>query len=86
MAAATDSSIKDERIFAFAEPYNWNQVLDICRKARPEVDVPSKLDNNDKDISTVDNELARQILKDRFRQDGFLPLERGVSDALDSFM
>lgn len=86
MAAATDVDIKNERIFAFAEPYNWNQVLDICRQARPEAGVPPNLDNDDKDMSTVDNELARRILKDRFRQDGFLSLERGVCDALESFM
>jgi hypothetical protein len=85
VAAATDSSIKNERIFAFSAPYTWNQVLDICRRVRPDANVPSNLDNDDKDVSTVDNELARHILTERFGQDGFLSLERGVTDALDSF-
>ncbi|KAK9896079.1 NAD(P)-binding protein [Cystobasidium minutum MCA 4210] len=86
VAAATDSSVKNERIFAFAEPYNWNQVLDLCRKLRPQATVPENIDNDDKDLSTVDNELAKKILKDRFGQDGFLPLEKGIKDNLDSFM
>jgi hypothetical protein len=86
VAAATDSTIKNERIFAFAEPYTWNQVLDICRRARPDANVPSNLDSDDKDVSTVDNELAKRILKERFGQDGFLSLGKGVTDALDSFM
>lgn len=86
VAAATDSDISGQRIFAFSEPYNWNQVLEICRSARPQANVPSRLDNDDKDLSTVDNELARNILKNRFGQDSFLPLEKGVIDTLDSFM
>lgn len=86
VAAATDSSVAGERILAFAEPYNWNQILDICRKARPQANVPANLDNDDKDLSTVDNELARSILKNRFGQEDLLPLEKGIVDTLDSFM
>lgn len=81
VAAATDSSIKGERIFAYAEPYNWNQVLEIARRVKPDEKFPDDLENNDKDLSTVANELSIKILKERFGQDGFLPLEKGVTDA-----
>jgi nucleoside-diphosphate-sugar epimerase len=86
VAAATDSNIRGQRIFAFAEPFTWNQILDICRKARPSASIPQDSNDQRKDLSTVDNELAKQILKERFDQDGFIPLEQGVKDALESFL
>lgn len=86
VAAASDPSIQNERLFAFSEPYNWNQVLELCRKFRPDASTPSNLDNNDKDLSTVDNQAAIDILRTRYGQNGFLPLEKGIRDTLDSFM
>lgn len=86
VAAATDSSIRNERILAFAEPYTWNNVLELIRKLRPEAKVPQNIDNNDQDLSTVDNQLAIRILKERFGLQGFTPLEQGIKDNLDSFM
>lgn len=82
VAASTDSSIKSERIFAYAEPYNWNNLLEIARRVKPDEEIPDDLENNDKDLSKVANELSIKILKERFGQDGFLPLEKGVTDAL----
>lgn len=82
VAAATDSSIQNERIMAYGEPYTWNQILEIARTVQPEVQFPPNLENEDKDLSTVDNEFAREILRKRFGQDGFQPLEKGVRDAL----
>ncbi|KAK9896078.1 NAD(P)-binding protein [Cystobasidium minutum MCA 4210] len=82
VAAATDPSIKDERLFAFSEPYTWNKILEIARRVKPDVQWPADLENDDKDLSTVANEPSVKISKERFGQDGFLSLERGVTDAL----
>lgn len=81
VAAATDSSIQNERILAYAEPYNWNQILAIARRIKPEENFPADLESDAKDISTVANEFAADILRKRFGQDGFQPLEKGVRDA-----
>lgn len=83
VAAATDPSIQNKRIMAYAEPYDWNQILDIGRKVLPEAEWPANLEKNDKDLSTVDNAFAKEILQKRFGQDGFQPLEKGVRDALE---
>lgn len=36
VAAAVLPDVKSERIFGFAEPINWDKVLDILRKQNPE--------------------------------------------------
>jgi hypothetical protein len=74
-----DPEIKDERIFAFAEPYNWNTILAIMRKVRPDGKVPEDLKDNSKDLSKVlPKPRAEQILKKNFGQDGFKGLEEAV--------
>ncbi|CAC9890405.1 unnamed protein product [Aureobasidium pullulans] len=68
-----------ERIFAFAEPYNWNTILAIMRKVRPDEKVPEDLKDNSKDLSKVlPKPRAEQILKKNFGQDGFKSLEEAV--------
>lgn len=84
VAAAIDPSIQSERIFAFAEPFHWNQVLEIARSGRPGVPTPENIDNDDRDLSTVDTGSALRLLKEYYQQDGFLSLERGVLDVLSS--
>ncbi|THZ50744.1 NAD(P)-binding protein [Aureobasidium pullulans] len=79
IAALIDPEIKDERIFAFAEPYNWNTILAIMRKVRPDGKVPEDLKDNSKDLSKVlPKPRAEQILKKNFGQDGFKGLEEAI--------
>lgn len=86
VAALTDLSVNNERIMAFAEPYNWNRILQICRKLRPELDLPADLEDDSKDLSTVDTELSKKLLKENFGKNGFIPLEQSLKECLDSFL
>lgn len=70
---------------AFAEPYNWNQILAICRKLRPDKDLPADLDDDSRDLSTVDTELSKRLLKEQFGKEGFTGLEQSLQECLDSF-
>lgn len=85
VAALTDLSIKDERIFAFAAPYHWNDILAICRNYKPDLDIPQDLEDNDRDLTTVDTKLSENLLKEHFGRDGFIGLEESVKQCLDSF-
>ena len=84
VGALTDLSLNGERIFAFAEPFHWTQVLEILRELRPSANLPEDYkDNGQRDLSTVDNELAVKILKESGR-DGFKGLEQSLRELVDS--
>jgi hypothetical protein len=63
VAAMLDASLSTERFFAFAEPYNWIDILAVIRELRPGRQVPEDFPNLPRDLSTVDNELGKELLK-----------------------
>ncbi|KAL6355759.1 hypothetical protein LRP88_09342 [Fusarium phalaenopsidis] len=77
VAAAVHPDVKGERIFAFAEPFNWDKVLDILRKQNPGV----KFINNfqaDQDLTEIKPKArAEQLLRDLGRP-GWTSLEDGI--------
>ena len=76
VAALTDADIHNERIFAFAEPFNWNDILRILRKLRPNHEFPPDSENDERDLSVVASHArAEEILLKNFGQKGFTPLE-----------
>lgn len=77
--AVLDGSLTDERIFAFAAPFNWNDVSDAIVKARPDKASLFKNDPDEKqDLSIVPNELGAELLKKWFGQDGYTSLDDSV--------
>lgn len=84
IAALIDADITNERVFAFAEPYNWNSLLAAMRKARPDAKVPEDLKDNSKDLSKVlPRARAEEILKKNFGQNGFVGLEESVRQNIE---
>ncbi|KAK3058389.1 hypothetical protein LTS18_011402, partial [Coniosporium uncinatum] len=81
VAAAVLEPIEGERVFAFAEPYNWNDIMDAIKKAKPDFKVQHI--PQDKDLSKVDTKLAVELLKKWWGQDGFTSLEEGVRQNLE---
>lgn len=82
-AVATDPSISGQRVFAYATPYHWDTILDHLRKTKPDFkDYPDNLDDGKQDLSTVDNGPALAILKARFGQSEWIPLEQSVSETV----
>ena len=76
VAALTDPDIKNERVFAFAEPFNWNDILRVLRKLRPNHTFSPDMENDEKDLSIVEPQArAEEILKKNFGQEGFTVLE-----------
>ena len=78
VAALLEHDVKNERLFAFAEPYNYSRVVDILKKLDPSrQQYPLPVENEGHDLSTVDNARAVELLK-RSGRAGFIGLEESL--------
>lgn len=84
-AAVLDESLKNERIFGFAFPFNANACVEAIKKVRPDVDQSKmKIDPNEpEDFSKVPNELGARLLKEWYGQDGYKSLEQSIKENLE---
>lgn len=84
-AAVLDESLKNERIFAFARPFNVNDTIEAIKKVRPDADHSKmKIDPNElSDLSKVPNELGVKLLKKWYGQDGYKSLEQSIKENLE---
>ncbi|KAK5701420.1 hypothetical protein LTR17_022613 [Elasticomyces elasticus] len=78
VAALIAPSCDGQRVFAFAEPFNWNDVLGVFRKVRPGHTVmeDTKMGRN---LSTVPNKDAEELLVKHFGK-GWTSFEESISD------
>ncbi|KAG8525925.1 uncharacterized protein KY384_000687 [Bacidia gigantensis] len=75
VAALIDTTIANERIFGFNGPFNWNDILRVLRKLRPNHKLPEDLEDNKQDLSKVlKRGRAEDILKKHYGV-GFTSLE-----------
>jgi hypothetical protein len=78
LIALTNPDVQSERIFAYAEPFEWNQVLAIFRKNFPDKKFHDDFPGIGKDISTIARrERAVGLLKE-FGREGFRGLEESL--------
>ena len=83
LGALLDATVNGQRLFAFAKPFNWNDVLEILREARPEVRTIAKenIRGLGRDLRTHETKPAKQLLRKWFGQkDGMIGLRQGVRD------
>lgn len=85
VCALLDSDIKHERIFAFAQPQNWTDVIGILRKLRPSnTSIPDPPENEGRDLTEVSlSKRAEQLLQDFFGQAGWTSLEDSLANGID---
>lgn len=83
VAALIDQTVAGERIFAFAQPFDWNDLLEAVRKARPNAPLSEPLPAHGKDISKVDNALGEKLLLKWFNQPGYKLLDESVQENLE---
>jgi hypothetical protein len=76
-----DPETNESRLFAFAEPYNWNVVLSHLRKIFPNQKFVDDLEGLATDTSTPPTEAALKVLKDVYGQDGWTKLETSLKEA-----
>lgn len=80
-----DESLKNDRIFAYAAPFNRNDLIEAVKKVRPDVDESKmKVDPNElRDLSKVPNEVGARLLKEWYGQDGYKSFEQSVKENLE---
>ncbi|KIV91722.1 hypothetical protein PV10_06234 [Exophiala mesophila] len=76
--------VSNERLFTWAHPYNWNDMLAILRKHYPQKKFIDDDPNIGRDLSQVSNQRAEEILK-RFSGSGWTSLEESIVDAASSW-
>ena len=79
VAALLDPDVENERILAFAHPYNWNAILAILRRIYPNKKFPTDIENEPRDLSKLDNSREAALLK-AFGRPGFTGLEETVRE------
>lgn len=86
IAAALDSTLENERIFAFARPFTFTEMIGILKELRPSVGtLASPPDNEGQDLSKAPNEPGKELLKKWYgQQDGYKTMRQSIEEALES--
>ena len=83
VAALIDPTCNGQRVFAFAFPFTWNDLLAIMRKVNPEKKFIEDRDAG-QDLSEIPNEEAESLLRKHYGH-GFTPVEETVRAAIVPF-
>jgi nucleoside-diphosphate-sugar epimerase len=81
IAALVDPETANERLWGFAERYNWNSVLAIFRKLWPQKEFVKDLPDLAWDESILPTESALKALKTVYGQDKWISLETTLREA-----
>ena len=79
VAALIDPEVENERILAFACPFNCNDILACLRKLYPDKAFPNNIEDDSRDLSKVDNRRGEELLK-RFGRPGWTGLEESIQE------
>lgn len=84
IAAALDSKVKDERIFAFADTFTFTEMIGILKELRPDVKTLAEPPKDEgKDLSEVPNKLGAELLKKWYgQQTGYKSMRQSIEEAL----
>lgn len=63
VSALIHSDVNSERLFGFAETWNFNQLLESFRKRYPERKFPNSVENMGVDLMKVPNQRAEEVLR-----------------------
>jgi nucleoside-diphosphate-sugar epimerase len=85
VAALIYPSVENERLLGYAQPWNWNDVLQIISEMYPEKTFVEYLDIG-RDVSTVANGRALEVLKEVYGMEDWTGLEESVKGNVKSFV
>lgn len=80
VAALVDPACNGDRIFAFAEPYSYNELLATFRKLEPGRDFGEDIETG-KDLSQVPNQEAEELLRKHYGH-GWVGLEETIRQTI----
>ncbi|KAB8290034.1 hypothetical protein EYC80_010360 [Monilinia laxa] len=85
VSALINADVQNERLFAFAEPFNNNILLRTFRKLRPDAKIIDDFhDDSIRDLSKVANERAAELLRRDFGRPGFTSLEESLANNIQA--
>lgn len=86
VAALVYGDVRGERLFAFAYPYNFDDILAVLRKVcPPEHKLAAGFPGQGRDLTTVPNARARELVV-RMTGRGWMSLEETVRQAIQGYM
>ena len=77
--------VNSERLYSFAHPYNWNDILAVFRKLYPDREFHEDYKDIGHDLSKVTNQRAEEIVK-RFGLPGWTSLEDSIKAITDTIV
>lgn len=80
VAALLSESVRNERIFAAAAPYSWNQVLAILRNLYPSKKIADDIEGVTSSVMTFPTKRGEQLLQDIFGLKGWASFEQTVTE------
>ncbi|RDA94647.1 hypothetical protein CP533_2432 [Ophiocordyceps camponoti-saundersi (nom. inval.)] len=88
VAALREEDVAGERLFACAEPFNFNDTMETFEKLRDQGYGDSerifpRIANNDKDLNVFDTKRAEELLQ-RYNRPGFANLEECLKEVIES--
>ncbi len=83
LAAALDSTVKNERIFACDTPFNWGLVIKTILEIQPDATLPTAEPDEPMAINTWDNALGGELLKKWWGQPGYKGLKQTILESLE---
>jgi hypothetical protein len=86
IAALLCNSVSNERIFAYAKPFTWNEVLAVLRKLHPSKTFAEDIPEAELSNMSVSNERGEQLLRDVFGRQGWTSLEDTVKENVKGLM
>jgi len=81
LAALIEADVQNERLFGCAEPFNYNDLMRLLRKLGPDREIAEDIEDQSRDLSTVDAERSVELLH-RLGRPGFTSLEDSVKQLL----
>lgn len=83
VAALLDPSVHNERVFAFADEFNWTDVIGILRKLRPNMAFSDPPKDEGRDYTVIAGRpRAESLLKSFFGQSGWIGMEQCLADGI----
>lgn len=82
IAALLDPNVNRKRIFAFAHPFNWTDVVTILKKLRPDnLHIPQAPEHEGRDLSDVRraSDEAKALIHSFFGVSGWISMEDSLA-------
>ncbi|ORY62115.1 uncharacterized protein BCR38DRAFT_410560 [Pseudomassariella vexata] len=83
VAATIDGSVVNERVLAFHEPFNWNDVIEVIRELKPDAKVVDIMPDLPRVLSEVDNALGAELLRKWWGQKGYTGLKESIRQNIE---